>query len=445
MGFGLPRKNMAKKASAVFIHASNNFIRSVPTREKFRVAEADFTRNRKLPFEQLVLCMLKLLRKNIQSELYAFFRELGTKARTVTASAFVQGRKKLRPDLFYELNGHIVGEYYSDNDEGVALYKGLRVLSVDGSTVNLPTSPELVGHYGFYNNQKKTDDIVIGRVSVLYDVLNGIVVDGLLRPFSQGEISLAHEHLGHARKGDLLIMDRGYACFGLAWELREREVDFLFRCKVGHSVQAKAFYLSGRKDDTIEIRAKQKRSFKGVPFDQASTVTVRLIRVELGEGEAEVLMTSLLDRTEFPAEGFKELYFKRWGVETFYDRFKNIICVECFSGTSHQFIQQEFNCALYLSNMQTILTEEAEAEAREKYETRRYEYRVNRSMALGLIRERLVRIYSEPSETENLLGELKQLFVVNVVPVRPGRKYKRDVDKYRHRTKPKQFRNRKII
>lgn len=439
------KKTMAKKASTVFVSSSNSFIRSVSTKEKFRVGESDFTRNRKLPFEQLVLCMLKLLRKNIQSELYAFFRELGAKAGAVTASAFVQGRKKLRPDLFYELNGHIVGEYYSDNDENVRLYKGMRVLSVDGSTVNLPLSGDTVAHYGFFNNQKKTDDVVIGRVSVLYDVLNDIVVDGLLRPFSEGEVTMAREHLRHARKGDLLVMDRAYPGFDLAWELLGIGAHFLFRCKIGHCARVKAFYLSGKEDDTVEIKAKQKRSFKGAPYGQDSKIRVRLLRVELDGGEAEILMTSLLDGDAHPADGFKELYFRRWKVETFYDRFKNIIGVECFSGTSHQFVQQEFNCALYLSNMQTILTEEAEAEALERYESRRYEYKVNRSMSLGLIRERLVRMYSEPGETDKLLEELKQLFVANVVPVRPGRKYNRDVDKYRQRTKPKQFKNRRVI
>jgi len=389
--------------------------------------------------------MLKLLRKNLQSELDAFFHALGSGVKQLTSSAFVQSRKKLKPDLFYELNQLIVREYYTDNDGNVALYKGLRVLSIDGSTISLPVTEELLADYGTFNNQKKTDDVVIGRVSVLYDVLNDIVLDGMLRPFSEGEVTLAKEHFKYLHRGDLIIMDRAYPSFDIAWHLQQQEVNFLFRCKVSFSNEVKAFYKSGNKDQIVAIKAKQKKSFKDLPYDQHATLQVRLLRIELDSGETEILMTSLLDRRKFSHKEFKQLYFKRWRVETFYDRFKNIIGVECFSGIIHQFIQQEFNCSLYMSNMQTILTEDAENEALEKYKDRHYQYKVNRSLALGFIRDRLIRMYSHKQETEKLMEELKQLFIINVIPVRPGRKNKRNVDKYRQRTKPKQFKNRRII
>ena len=64
---------MAKKPAQHFIALSNRFLQSTSTKEKFRMKESDFTRNRKLPFELLALCMLQLLRKSIQSELHLFF------------------------------------------------------------------------------------------------------------------------------------------------------------------------------------------------------------------------------------------------------------------------------------------------------------------------------------------------------------------------------------
>ena len=98
--------------------------------------------------------MLKLLRKSLQSELYAFFNELNSRVK-VTASAFVQSRKKLKPDLFYDLNHLIVKEYFTDNDGNVKLYKGMRVLSVDGSTINLPVTEEMMEHYGVLTIRKR--------------------------------------------------------------------------------------------------------------------------------------------------------------------------------------------------------------------------------------------------------------------------------------------------
>lgn len=434
---------MGSKSTQEFVNSSNNFICSKITKEKYRINEKDFTRNRKLPFENVVLFMLRLLRKTIQIELNNFLKELSSSTKAITSSAFVQSRKKLKPDLFYDLNRVIVNEFYSDNDENVKLFKGLRLLSVDGSTVQLPVTDELKESYGTYSNQKKTDDVILARVSVLYDLLNDIVLDGKLCSFKIGEVPLSREHFLLAQKGDLIIMDRAYPSFLSMDYLKKNGIHFLFRCKQNFSNEVKSFYESGKKDEIVQLTPSGHRSFKDLPYNKEHKITVRLLRIKLASGEIEILMSSLLDKSEFGHQEFKDLYFIRWKVETFYNRFKNIVGVDNFSGTSNQFIQQEFNCALYVSNMQTILTDDAQQEITEKYEGRKYEYKVNSTLSLGFIRERLIKIYSQKKDAKKLLNELKELFVKNVVPIRNDRKNKRDVDKYRNRAKPKQFKNRK--
>jgi len=204
---------MAKKSIYTYISRSNEFIHSEDTKSSYRMSPMDYTRNRKLPFEALVLCMLKLLRLNLQLELNSLFQSIESKVKNISSSAFVQSRKNLKPDLFYDLNQLIASEYYSDNDENVKLYKGHRLLSIDGSTINLPVNEELKAIYKTFNNQKQTDDVIIGRVSVLYDVLNEIVLDGKLCPFSQRKVTLSRTHFEYAQKGDLIIMDRAISQF----------------------------------------------------------------------------------------------------------------------------------------------------------------------------------------------------------------------------------------
>jgi len=440
---------MAKKPSVHFTELSTRFIHASETKRKYRVREKDFIRSRKLPFEQLVLCMLKLLRHSLQTELNLFLKEIHVSVKSsvkkITSSAFVQSRKKIKPDLFFDLNNLIAKDYYLDNDEKVKLYKGHRVLSVDGSTINLPFNAELKSIYGTFNNQRQTNDVIIARVSVLYDLLNALVLDGKLCPFSDGEIPLSQSHFQYAQKGDLIIMDRAYPCFDSAYRMQQMGIEFLFRCKLTFSKEIKLFHESGRQQEIIEIKPKKNKSFKELPYTAESTIQVRLLRIMLPSGETELLMTSLLNTEKYPYREFKQLYFKRWKVETFYDRFKNIIGVENFSGISHQFIQQEFNCALYISNMQTILTEDAQIQADKKYENRKYKYKINSSLSLGFIRERLIQIYLQKTESKKLLKELEELFITNVVPIRPGRTNEREVDKYRQRTKPKQFKNRRAV
>lgn len=179
---------MSKKNAATYISISRRFIYSRETMEHYRVDKSDFTRRRKLPFEMVVLSMLKLLRKSLALELHQIFGDLNLLVKKVSASAFVQSRKKIKPQLFYDLQSLIAREFYKDNDENVKLYKGMRLLSFDGSTLNLPFSASMAEQFGIYRNQRETGDVIIGRVSVLYDLLNEIVIDGLLRPFSEGKL-----------------------------------------------------------------------------------------------------------------------------------------------------------------------------------------------------------------------------------------------------------------
>ena len=440
---------MARKNALYFIRITKNFISSKLIKQKYRVSEKDFTRDRKLNFEKITLCMLRLLRQNIQIELHNFFDGLtnpfSNKVFSFSSSAFVQSRRKIKPDMFYDLSKIIADEFYEDNDDNVLLYKGHRLLGVDGSTINLPVNNETKEVYGTFNNQSVTNDVVIGRVSILYDLLNEIVLDGKLCNLSVGEVTLSREHIKKVKANDIIIMDRAYPSFESAYEMQQKGIHFIYRCKINFSKKVNAFYESNKKEAIIEINPNSNDSFKGLPYDKTATIKVRMIRIKLSSGETEILMTSLLDTTIYPYDDFKELYFTRWGIETYYNRFKNIIGVEHFSGTSNQFIQQEFNCALYMSNLQSILTKDAQQEANKKYANRKYEYIINSSLSLSFIRNKLVELFSSKKESEQIMNELKTLFVTNVIPIRPNRTFERNPDKYRQRTKPEQFHNRRTV
>lgn len=441
---------MTKKQGQHFINKTNLFIGSSKTLINYRVSEKDFTRARKLPFDGLVLCMLKLLRQNIQIELNAYFNSIKSavskKVVSFTSSAFVQSRKKLKPDLFYDLNAFITNDYYIDNDERVKLYKGHRLLGIDGSTIQLPVNNDTIKEYGTFNNNRQTNDVVRGRVSIMYDLLNEMVLDGKLCPFSIGEVTLSRQHIALAQENDIIIiMDRAYPSFESMYEMQKRKIHFIYRCKVNFSNQIIKFYESDKTDEIVIIKPVQNHSFKNLPYNKDEAIKVRMIKVVLPSGDVEVLMTSLLNKDIYPMDEFGVIYYQRWGIETYYNRFKNIIGVEHFSGTSNQFIQQEFNCALYMSNMQSILTQDAQDEANEKYQNRVYGYKINASLSLSFIRSRLIELFTQNKNKEEILKGLKELFVRNVTPIRPDRKFERKPDKNRQRTKPKHFQNRRTV
>jgi len=410
---------------------------------KFRYSETDFTRNKKLSFSTTLLIISNLIRKSLSLELVnfvdAFNRYGDRKMCSFTQSAFIQSRNKIKPEVFKQLSLTLITEFYSDNELSIKRWNGFRILAVDGSMINLPDTKELETIYGRTKNQTKSG-LIQARTSVLYDVLNHLVIDSKLVTLGTGEIPLAKDHLLKAVKNDLIIYDRGYPSFELVYLHNEMEVDFLFRVKSNFNNVVKAFISSGKKSEIVEISPGKNKARESNLFTKKSTVKVRLISVTLDDGSIEILMTSLLNSLIYKNSIFKELYFKRWGVETYYDELKNKLKVEYFSGYSNNTILQDFNVAIFISNIQTLIVNELEEEINIKTKERKLKYKVNSNLSYGFLKDRIIALLLGSDDIEN---ELKALFKQHLIPIRPDRKNTRKYGKYKNRTKPKTYTNRK--
>jgi hypothetical protein len=67
-------------------------------------------------------------------------------------------------------------------------------------------------------------------------------------------------------------------------------------------------------DATAKIFFKKALQALGIDVNIRTTITYRLIRVELKTGEVEVLLTTLTDKKRYGHEHFGSLYNKRWGL-----------------------------------------------------------------------------------------------------------------------------------
>lgn len=386
--------------------------------------------------------MLNFLTKSLSLEIENFTNlfKVGSIAK-FTKSAFVQARKKVKPEVFDRLSQLLLNEFYTDNDAAIKLWKGFRLLAVDGSRITLPITEELKDIYGESKNQTNTV-LVQARCSVIYDVLNKYVLDGKLVALKQGERDLALSHLQYCKSKDLLLYDRGYPSYDFIHEHTKRGFDYLMRVKNSFSSVIIDFGQSGKRSLVVEIYPGKNTKIADKQYTKNSPIKVRLIRVELAKGQVEILMTSLLDSNTYPTSLFKQLYFKRWGVETFYDELKNKLKVEHFSGYSNQSIQQDFKATLFVSNVQTLIVSELEDELKENNQGKKYEYKINTNMSYGLLKNRVVTLFlDKQSDNENIVEELKKLFKSHLVPIRPKRAFDRNTGKYRARIKPKITKN----
>ena len=85
----------------------------------------------------------------------------------MTKSAFCQQRVKLKPEVFVELNEVLSDDFYTDNE--FATHHGMRLLCIDGSTLELPKSEEIIKTFGVNNEDNM---IPMSRISTMYDPLS---------------------------------------------------------------------------------------------------------------------------------------------------------------------------------------------------------------------------------------------------------------------------------
>jgi hypothetical protein len=390
----------------------------------------------------MVLFTLKSRKKTTQIELNIFFSKGIFKNKSIpTSSAYFQNREKMSSDFAKEIMDKVNNEFYENNEENVKLYKGMRLLAIDGSTVNLPQTKELEDKYGYPISRNGNKSLVSGQLSCLFDLNNNIILDTSLEPYKTSERAQAIKHLDYCNSKDLIILDRGYPSYEIISKIESKKSKYLIRCKSNANREVIKFISSDLEDVIVDYKVpKEKKKVYG----KNSYKKIRLIKIKLKTGETEILMTNLLDKEKFPHYIFEELYFKRWGIETNYDVLKNVLEIENLSSYKEKNILQDIYSTQLLRNLQSIISGELEEEVQKKYAHRKYKYKINTSITIGALNESLISLFTS-STPKTVLKKLKKVFISNVTPIRPNRKEERKKDKYINRKKPCVLKNRKRV
>jgi hypothetical protein len=389
---------------------------------RHRTSPTAFTRVRSLPFALVVALIMRKGVKSLQNWVNEAIGQLG--GSPVSASAFSKARYRLKHTAFIELNRKAVVEtLYGD---GVyRRYRGRRLLAIDGSKVQLPDSETVRAEFGTIAFSNGKNDALAGErtcamASVLYDLCNGVALDAGLEHAKAYEVDLAVAHLAHAGPGDLVLADRNYPSFRMLAELSRRGIDFAIRCS-GRSFRQARTMLRGEGPDSriVEIRPADGKVGATREAGLPRRLRVRFVRVRLSTGENEVLVTSLLDEREWPAADFLDLYHQRWGVETFYARLKTRLGLENFSGLGAEAVRQDFFSTIYLSGLESLLTDEAQTRLDAK--PTRHPQRVNRAVSFNAIKHNAFDILLGDEDADTIRERLTALFLTNPTSYREGR------------------------
>lgn len=367
---------------------------------------------------------------SIQRELNTFFSKvqgMDYSIQVVTKGALTQARAKLKPEAFLEMNQVAINEFY----EGAPYetWKSHRLLAIDGSTINLPThgsTREIFGEHGVGCNADIPRSMA--RISLCYDVLNLLTLDARIDRFVVSEGALLKEHLTNVpfKKGDIVLLDRGYPSIALMYVLQRMGVDFCVRMKDNWWKEVDGFNKEKIESKEVVLNLPKKDKHLQDEWQCAlSTVRCRLVSIELNNGEKEILCTSLLDEKMYTIADFKELYHYRWNVEEAYKLFKCRAQLEVFSGKTANAIKQDFYAKIFMMTMCALLSFPIEKKVREETDkARKHAQQINRTNALAFCREAWIVLWMT-RQKKKVLAAMDHILQKTKEIIRPGRKFKR--------------------
>ena len=143
---------------------------------------------------------------------------------------------------------------------------------------------------------------------------------------------------------------------------------------------------------------------------------VRIVRIQLNTGEYETIATSL-DREKFPPERIKNLYYKRWGIETSFRELKYSIGVTNFHAKKQESVLQEIFARLIMYNFCERITLHVVIE---NDKGRKWQYQANFTMGIHICRDYFRDQSPRPLDSEEKIKKY-------ILPIRPNRADRRKV------------------
>jgi hypothetical protein len=397
---------------------------------RHRRGAKDFSRQRVLSFPVLMLLLLQKSLKSLQARVHELLWQLaeGTPSLKLSGGALTHARAKLCASAFVELNeSAVLATVYGGQQAAlVQRWYGHRLLSVDSSLVRLPSHAAVGQAFGWVqcaNHHGPLERYPQGRVSVLYDVLNQVGLQAHLVASTVAETQLAHEHLSCVQSEDVLLNDRGYTGYRWLVAVRAAGAHFVSRCSRGSFAAVQQLFARDQAALSLVVTLAAPKALhaecrqRGWPL----ALTVRLVSVRLCSGELEVLATSLLDLSAYPTQALADVYWQRWGQETYYGRLKGRLDLEHCSGQTVQAVEQDFHATVLLSNVESVVIGPAQAKLAQRTAHRAQGAQVNRAVSVHALKHRLIDLLSSRVPAAQVLAQLTEWFQANPVSVRPER------------------------
>jgi hypothetical protein len=240
-----------------------------------------------------------------------------------TKAALFKARSRLGPEPLEALYRCTAVPLATKRTKG-AFYRGWRLMSVDGTCLDIADTPENEKAFGRPGSKRPDASGAFPQIRVvgLAECGTHAIVDAAMGAYGDAEQTLVARLLSSLTPGMLLLADRGFFSYVLWRDAQKTGADLLWRTKRNHVLPVDRRFADG--SFLSKLYANPKDRQRGV-----APIPVRVVEYVLDEDPASDqeettyrLLTTILDPRKAPAADLAQLYPERWEFETTLDELK---------------------------------------------------------------------------------------------------------------------------
>jgi Insertion element 4 transposase N-terminal/Transposase DDE domain len=246
----------------------------------------------------------------------------GRRWRPPNISNLSRGRTKLGPDPVRFLFEEVAGPVGAVEAAGVWCC-GLRVISMDGSTTDVPDTEANREVFSGPSNDRREGAFPQVRWLVAAESGTGALIEATFGPYTRGEQSMVADLLDAFTAQMLVLADRNFLSHALVRDVLATGAHILWRASASFALRP----IQVLRDGTYLAELRPARRADGPPIIvRVIEYTVHTTPTEAATGTAAdeatassevfALVTDLLDVEAYPALDLACVYPMRWGAET---------------------------------------------------------------------------------------------------------------------------------
>ena len=233
-------------------------------------------------------------------------------------SAISQARRRLGPEPLKLLYETLATPIAQEQTQG-AFYQLWRLVSLDGSTLDLPDTEENEASFGRPGASRGQSGFPQLRFVTLVENGTHILFGAQVGGYRESEVQLAQKVLDQLKPDMLCLADRGFFSYQLWQRASKTEAALVWRVKKNLRLPVRQRLSDGSYLSQIYASARDRRLDRGGIW--VRVIEYRLEGIEDGEPLYR-LVTNILDEKAAPAAELAALYHERWEIESAFDELK---------------------------------------------------------------------------------------------------------------------------